>query len=118
MNMTFLQREKFILDNIELSNEFYDKAINIACHSKNRSPIIAIILKTTTEVWSNHLANDFILKAFGHPNFAHLKEGKLDLRAKTYIFHAYVSWVNGYNHWCIDPKSHSFMIKKIVKFNI
>ena len=54
-----------------------------ACYLVNRLPSSAIGGKTPLEVWSRKTAPDYdSLRVFGCPAYYHVKEDKLDSRAK------------------------------------
>ena len=52
----------------------------------NRSLSFAIELKTPMEMWSGHPANYENLRIFGCIAYAHVKQRKLEPRAKKCIF--------------------------------
>ena len=46
-----------------------------------------------------------------------MNDGKLEPRAKKYIFIGYASGVKGYRLWCTDLKSPGYIINRDVIFN-
>ena len=54
---------------------------------------------------------------FGCPAYAHVRDGKLEPRAKKCIFLGYASGVKGYRLWCNDTKSPGLIISRDVTFN-
>ena len=67
-----------MLSNAGLSKEFWAEAVNMDCYLINRSPSIAIDLKTPIEVWSGAPADYSNLRIFGCPAYAHIDDGKLE----------------------------------------
>ncbi|KAL5806266.1 hypothetical protein ACOSQ4_028999 [Xanthoceras sorbifolium] len=117
MNRTLLERARCMLSNAGLSKDFWAEAISTACFLVNRSPYTTIEFKTPEEVWSGKPADYSNLKIFGCPAYMHVSKGKLEPRAKKYIFLSYASEVKGYRLWCLDSKSPKFVISRNVSFN-
>ncbi|GFZ02006.1 hypothetical protein Acr_15g0006150 [Actinidia rufa] len=71
----------------EYRKAFWTKAINYVAHLINRLSSTAIERKTPMEVWSGKCATDYdSLHIFGCPAYFHVKEDKLDPKAKKAIF--------------------------------
>ena len=71
-----------------------------ASHLINRLPLAALNGKTPLEVWSRKPANDYdTLRVYYH-----VKESKLDPRAKKALFMGVTSGVKGYRLWCLSSK--------------
>ena len=70
----------------------------------NRSPHISIDFQILEEVYSINLVDYSMLRIFGYPVFAHVNNGKLDLRAVKCMFLSYASKSKGYRMWC--PNSY------------
>ena len=52
------------------------------------------------EVWSGRVAQDYdSLWVFGYPAYYHVKEDKLDSRARKHVFVGFKKGVNGYKIW-------------------
>lgn len=83
----------------------------------NRSPSTAIEFKTPFAVWSSSPADYSNLKIFGCPAYAHVRDGKLEPRAKKCIFLGYATGVKGYRLWCTDQKTPGLIISRDVTFN-
>jgi hypothetical protein len=64
MNMTFLKRARCMLSQAGLSNNFWDEAVNMACHMVNKSSLIVLELKIPNEVWSSSPADYSKLRVF------------------------------------------------------
>ena len=85
-----------MLSNAKLTNDFWAEAVNMACYLVNHSPSTALELKTPDEVWLGTHSDYFNLKVVGCPAYCHVNDGKLEPRAKKYIFIGYASAVKGY----------------------
>ena len=80
-----------------------------ASHLINRLPSTALNGKTPLEVWSGKPADDYdTLHAFGSTAYYHVKESKLDPRAKKAMFMGVTSGVKGYRLWCLSLKKFFF----------
>lgn len=90
--------------------------MNTASFLVNRSPCTTIQCKTLEEVWSGNLANYSSLRMFGCLACAHVNEGKLEPRAKKFIFLGYGSGV-GYRLWCAVQRSAKVIISRDVTFD-
>jgi len=100
-----------------VSKDFWAEAINTACYLVNRSPSIAIECKTPFEIWFGSPADYSNLRIFGCPTYAHVRDGKLEPRAKKCIFLGYASGVKGYRLWCMDQKTPGIIISRDMTFN-
>ncbi|KAI4363876.1 hypothetical protein MLD38_020041 [Melastoma candidum] len=100
---------------VGLGKDFWAEAVNLACYLVNRSPHRALGSKTPHEVWSGNPSDYSHLRVFGCPAYAHVKEGKLEPRAKKCIFLGYQSGVKGYRLYC--PEARKFMISRDVTFD-
>ena len=94
-----------MLSNAALGKQFWDEAVMYASHLINRLPPTALNGKTPLEVWSGKPANDYdTLRVFGSTAYYHVKESKLDPRAKKALFMGVTSGVKGYQLWCLSWK--------------
>jgi len=60
-------------------------------------PSSAIGDKTPVDIWSGKVAQDYdLLRAFGCPAYYHVKEDKLDTRARKDMFVGFKKKVKGY----------------------
>ena len=95
-----------------------------ASHLINLLPSAALNAKTPLEVWSGKPINDYdTLHVFGSTAYYHVKESKLDPRAKKALFMGVTSGVKGYRLWCLSSKKiisskdvtfdESAMLKKV-----
>ncbi|KAG8481510.1 hypothetical protein CXB51_026364 [Gossypium anomalum] len=71
--------------------------------------------KTPQEVWSGNPANYSDLKIFGCAAYAHVDNGKLELRSIKCIFFGYKTGVKGYKLWC--PEKRKVVISRDVVFD-
>ena len=79
------------------------------CHLINRLPSTAIRGKTPFEKWSGKPATDYeTLHVFGCTAYYHVKESKLDPRARKALFMGITSGVKGYRLWCPETKKIIF----------
>ena len=85
-----------MLSNASIEKKFWAKAVNTAGYLVNRSPLIAIERKTPFEMWTGKPCNYSKLKVFGCPAYYHVKDGKLEPRAKKCIFVGYADGVKCY----------------------
>jgi len=76
-----------MLSNAGLSKNFLAEALAYTCYLVNRLPSSVIGDKTPLKVWSEKAAQDYdLLRVFGYPTYYHVKEDKLDPRAKKGVF--------------------------------
>ena len=124
MNRTLLEKVRCMLSNAGLGKQFWAEAIMYASHLINRLPSAALNGKTPLEVWSGKTTNDYdTLRVFGSTAYYHVKESKLDPRAKKALFMGVTSGVKGYRLWCLSSKKiiyskdvtfdESAMLKKV-----
>ncbi|KAH9666232.1 hypothetical protein KPL70_020569 [Citrus sinensis] len=111
-------REKFgscTLSNAGLGKEFWAETVVYACHLINRLPSTAIEGKTPIEMWIGNPATDYdSLHVFSSTAYYHLKESKLDPRAKKVLFVGITGRVKGYRLWC--PIRKNIIFSKDVTF--
>ena len=65
MNRTLAERIRAMLRTACLSNSFWAEAAKTACYVINRSPSVAIELKTPIEMWTGKPADYSNLHSFG-----------------------------------------------------
>ena len=87
MNQTILEKVRCMLSNARLGKEFWAEAVVYACHLINRLPSTAIEGKIPIEMWIDKPVIDYnSLHVFGFTAYYHVKESKLDPRAKKVLF--------------------------------
>ena len=97
MNQTILEKVWCILSNAGLGKKFWAKAVEYACHLTNHLPSAAIEGKTPIEMWSGKAAIDYYsLHIFGSTAYYHVKELRLDQRAKKALFMGITGGLKGY----------------------
>ena len=67
MNITLFEQIRAMLRIAGMAKSFWAKAVNTACYVINRSPSIAIDLKTPMEMWTSKPAGYSHLHTFGSP---------------------------------------------------
>ncbi|XP_075074659.1 uncharacterized protein LOC142162232 [Nicotiana tabacum] len=117
MNRMLCDRAQSMLSHSCVLKNFWAEAINTACYLVNRSPSTAIEFKTPFEVWSGSPADYSNLRIFGCPAYAHVRDRKLEPRAKKCIFLGYATGVKGYRLWCTNQKTPGLIISRDVTFN-
>ena len=127
MNRTLLEKVRCMLSNAGLGKQFWAEAVMYASHLINRLPSAAQNGNTPLEVWSGKPANDYdTLHVFSSTAYYHVKESKLDPRAKKALFMGVTSGVKGYRLWCLSSKkiisssdvtfNESAMLKKVTTY--
>ena len=113
-----------MLSNAGLGKQLWAEAVMYASHLINRLPSTTLNGKTPLEVWSGKPVNDYdTLCVFGSTTYYHVKESKLDPRAKKALFMGVTLGVKGYRLWCLSSKKiissrdvtfdESAMLKKV-----
>ncbi|KAH9753489.1 Integrase catalytic domain-containing protein [Citrus sinensis] len=116
MNRTLLEKVRYMLSNAGLDKKFWAKAVSYASHLVNRLPSAAIGGKTPMEMWSGKYAQDYdSLRVFGCPAYYHVKDGKLDPRARKVIFVGFKGGVKGFKLWDLEDKK--FVCSRDVTFD-
>ena len=76
-----------MLSNVRFDKLFWTEAIVYAGHLINGLSSTAIGGKTTLNIWSGGAAHDYdLLWVFGSPAYFTAKDGKINLRAKKFVF--------------------------------
>ncbi|KZV50819.1 hypothetical protein F511_09877 [Dorcoceras hygrometricum] len=81
MNRTLLDRTRGMLNTAGLAKSFWAEAVKTTCYVINRSPSVAIDLKTPMEVWTGQPADYSRVHTFGSPVYVLYNEqerSKLD----------------------------------------
>uniref|UniRef100_A0A803Q6S7 CCHC-type domain-containing protein n=1 Tax=Cannabis sativa TaxID=3483 RepID=A0A803Q6S7_CANSA len=99
-----------------LPKKFWAEAAVTACYLINISPSSAIEFKTPIEVWTGSNSSYDHLRIFGCLAYAHIKQGKLEPRARKCIFLGYPEGVKGYKVWSIEDGNHqkNFISRDVV----
>ncbi|KAF3660487.1 hypothetical protein FXO38_12137 [Capsicum annuum] len=105
-----------MLSNTGLGKEFLVEEIIYVCHIINRLPSAAIGGKTPFENWYGKSTVDYdSLHVFGSTTYYHVKESKLNPRAKKAIFMGITSGVKGYRLWC--PETRKVIFSRDITFD-
>ncbi|GKD92676.1 retrovirus-related pol polyprotein from transposon TNT 1-94 [Tanacetum coccineum] len=116
INRTLLEKVRCMLSNAGLGKEFWAEAVTYACHLVNRLPTTTIDGKTPFEKWYGKPVTDYdSLHVFGSAAYYHVKESKLDPRAKKALFMGITSGIQGYRLWC--PETKKTIFSRDVTFN-
>ncbi|KAG8486155.1 hypothetical protein CXB51_019539 [Gossypium anomalum] len=115
MNRMIMEKVQCMLSNTNLLKSFWAEAASTVCFLINRSPSVAIEKKTPQEVWSGNPANYSDLKIFGCLAYAHVDNGKLEMRSIKCVFLGYKAGVKGYKLWC--PENRKVVISRDVVFD-
>ncbi|KAH9666242.1 Integrase catalytic domain-containing protein [Citrus sinensis] len=116
MNRTLLEKVRCMLSNAGLEKKFWVEAVSYASHLVNRLPSAAIGGKTPMKMWSGKHAQDYdSLRIFGCPAYYHVKNGKLDPRARKAIFMGFKGGVKGFKFWDLEDKK--FVCSRDVTFD-
>lgn len=116
MNRTLLDKVQCMLSTSGLGRQYWAEAVTYACHLVNRLPSVALEGKTPLEVWLGKPPSDYdSLHIFGCPAYYHVRESKLDPRAKKALFLGFMEGVKGYKLWCLDSKKA--IISRDMTFN-
>ncbi|KAH9750986.1 hypothetical protein KPL71_014098 [Citrus sinensis] len=116
LNRTLLEKVRCMLSNAGLDKKFWAEAVSYVSHLINRLPSAAIGDKTPMEMWSGKHAQDYdSLRIFGCPAYYHVKDGKLDPRAKKAIFVGFKGGVKGFKLWDLEDKK--FVCSRDVTFD-
>ena len=116
MNSTLLEKVRYMLSNASLDKKFWAEAVSYASHLVNRLPSAAIGGKTPMEMWSGKYAQDYdSLRVFGCPAYYHVKDGKLDPRARKAIFVGFKGGVKGFKLWDLEDKK--FVCSRDITFD-
>ena len=116
LNRTLLEKVRCMLSQAKLHKRFWAEALNYACHILNRLPSTTLSGKTPIELWSGKVAQDYErLRVFGCDAYYHVKESKLDSRARKTIFLGFNNGVKGFRLWSIEFKK--VVVSRDVTFN-
>ncbi|KAH9669164.1 Integrase catalytic domain-containing protein [Citrus sinensis] len=105
INRTLLEKVRCMLSNAGLDKKFWAEAVSYASYLINQMPSVAIGGKTLMEMWlGKHAQNYDSLRIFGCSAYYHVKDGKLDPRARKVIFVGFKGGVKGFKFWDLEDK--------------
>lgn len=116
MSKTLLERVRRLLSTTNLPKKFWAEVVATVAYQINRSPSKAIRLKTLEEMWTVVPPKLDHLSVFGCVAYSHVKQGKLDPRAKKCMFIGYLSGVKGYKLQFKDDFGSKRFISRDVTF--
>ncbi|KAH9794218.1 hypothetical protein KPL71_004820 [Citrus sinensis] len=117
MNRTLTERIRAMLRTAGLPNLFWAEAAKTACYIVNRSPSIAIGLKTAMEMWTKKPADYSYVHAFEchvYVMYNAQQRTKLDAKSRRCIFLGYADGIKWYRLW--DLTAHKIVISRDVIF--
>jgi len=117
INRTLLERVRCMLFHAQLPKSFWGEVVAAAAHVLNRTPSKAINLQTPYERWNGHKPSLAHLRVFGCLAYAHVKQGKLEPRAKKCMFISYPSGVKGYKLWNLESDGPRTIVSRDVTFD-
>ncbi|PKA55182.1 Retrovirus-related Pol polyprotein from transposon TNT 1-94 [Apostasia shenzhenica] len=118
MNRTLLERERCMRLFAGLSKSFWAESVNTTYYLVNRSPSLALELKSPEEVWLGKPVDYSNLHIFSCPVYILLQDTertKLDSKSKRCIFMGYASDVKWYKVW--DPNTRKSELCKDIRFD-
>jgi len=87
MNHSLLEKVRCLLSNAQLDKSFWAEAMEYASHLMDRLSSTAIGGKTSLDIWSGGVAQNYdLLWVFGCPAYFNVKNDKLNLRVKKFVF--------------------------------
>jgi len=114
VNCSLLEKVRWLLSNTKLDKSFWAEAIVYASHLINGST--AIGGKTLLKIWSRKAAQDHgLLREFGSPTYFSAKDGKVNPRAKKFVFLGVKRNMKGYRLW--DPENKKIVLSRHVTFD-
>lgn len=100
-----------------LPKSFWGEAMNTTAYLINRCPSSAINFKNPVEHWSGQPADYSGLRIFGCLAYAHVKQDKLDARARRCVFIGYPEGIKGYKVWSLEPTGTKCFVTRDVTFD-
>lgn len=91
-NKTIVEKARVMLQEANLSNDFWAEAVNTAVYLKNRSSTKTVKETTPEKAWTGKKVDLSHLRVFGSRTFVHIskqKRTKWDLKSKEMIFVGY-----------------------------
>ena len=101
--------------NAKLDKRFWAEAVSYATFLVNRLPCSGVEYKTPMEVWTGTHASYDDIQIFGYQAYFHVRNEKIDPRARKAIFLGFCDEVKCYKQWCLQDKKT--MISRDVTFD-
>ena len=87
INCALVEKVQYLLSKISLEKLFWVEPLVYTSHLMNRLPSTVIRDKTLLDILSGGAAQDYsLLQIFGCPAYFGIKDGKLNPRAKKFVF--------------------------------
>lgn len=107
INKTLIKRVRCMLINANLFKSFWVEAVTTTLYLINRSPSSALNFKTTQKTWSGRPPDLSNLRIFRCLAYAHVKQGKPELRAIKGYFLGYLEGIKGYKLYLMKSQCYS-----------
>ena len=102
MNKKLIDNSRSMLNDADLSQDYWEEVVNTTCYVVNRSSTWTLVDKTPYETWVGKRNSLIHLRLFGCDSFVHIpkeRRQKLDNKSKKCIFVEYKDRVKGYKLW-------------------
>ena len=86
MNCFLLEKIRYLLFNASLDKLFWAETLVNGSHLMNCLMLTAIGGKISLDIWSIELQDYSLLRIFGCPAYFNVKDDKLNLRVKKFVF--------------------------------
>ena len=100
-----------------LPKRFWAEAIITAAVLINKCPSSAISDETPDTRWYGSINDYSILRSFGCAAYAHIKQSKLEPRAKKCVMLGYQDGVKAYRLWSLEKGDQKIVVSRDVVFN-
>ena len=115
VNCSLLEKVRWLLSNVRLDKSFWAEAIVYASHLINGTTVIGG--KTSLEIWPGKATQDHdLLRKFGSPTYFSAKDGKVNPRAKRFVFFGVKRNMKDYRLW--DPENKKIVLSRHVTFDM
>ena len=101
-----------------LPKSFWAEAIAIAAVLINKCPSSAIDNETPDQRWFGKLGDYSGLRSFGCATYAHIKQNKLEPRAKKCVLLGFQENVKAYRLWNLDKEGQRIIVSRDVTFEM
>lgn len=113
--MILPKKIKCMLSNAELFKQFWVEALSYATFVVNRFLCSGVEYKTPMDIWSGSNASYDGIHIFSCLAYYHIRDEKLDLRARQALFFDKSVGVKRFKLWCLQDKN--ILISNDVIFN-
>jgi len=110
------EKARWLLSNTQLDKSFWAEEIVYTSHLINRLSSTVVGGKTPLEVWSGKgIQGHDLLREFESPAYFSVKDGKMNPRAKKFVFLGIKRNMKGCRLW--DPENKKIILSKHVMFD-